>query len=91
MLKAVPPDGYRADASGVFIPTSITRKRIVLTKDDTKKIDAATRACGPLGLDLLLGCKACGPTVKLALVRDMETGFKKLVCQCSDRVLTGGV
>lgn len=91
MLKAVPPPGYRADDSGVLIPTDVARARIVLTKDDTKKIDAATRVATKLGLQQQFACKTCGPSVRLELIRDMATGFKKLVCHCSDRVLTGGV
>lgn len=87
--KAEP--GFRKETSGLLVPTDVARKRIVLRKDDTQKIDRATRACKDLGLNVQLACQQCGPKVRLELMRDIETGFKKLVCECSERVLTGGV
>lgn len=92
MLRAVPPQGYRADAdTGVLVPTDIARKRVRFSHNDTGKIDAATRTAKKHNLMLLLACAECGPSVKLRVERDMETGFKKLICSCTERILTGGV
>lgn len=91
MLTPKADPGYRVESSGLHVPTDIARKRIVLTKDTTQKIDRATRACKDADLAVQLSCKKCGPKVRLQLVRDHETGFMKLICDCAERVLTGGV
>lgn len=92
MLTAKPPAGYRADStSGVLVPIDVAKKRVVLTKPVTQKLDNGTRAAKEVGLLVQFACKECGPSVRLQLVRDNHTGFMKLICNCSERVLTGGV
>lgn len=78
---------FRATASGLLVPAPLSRKRIVLAKDDAKALRRALRIFGTLEVMTAFKCKSrkCKePSVQRILD---SAGNTVLRCGCTDRVL----
>jgi hypothetical protein len=80
--------GFRpqANGSGLYVPDELSRKRIVCTYEDWKKLDRALDVLNRLNLRMKFRCErdGCSAITKIT-TRD---GGTVLQCACSDRVFT---
>lgn len=80
---------FREHASGLMVPTELSRERQVWTKSESALIDRATKLLGSRGLLMFLGCqeercKKAGPITR----RRGAGGEMILQCEHMDRIFT---
>lgn len=93
-VSAPAPGGFRRDPNGVglFVPTELSRKREVITKDEWKALDRAIRkVLGPKEIKFILACGHLGcPDPKIVRLRQPDGGFI-LRCGHADRVFSPSI
>ena len=81
-------NGFRANASGLLVPESLSRVREVWTRDEWRLIDRVSKLLERRGVDLILACPACARAGKPRIDQDREGDRQVLRCACKDRVFT---
>ncbi len=88
--KVALTDGFLPHASGLIVPESVARKRIVSMKVQHRALNACvSKVLGPLSLRFALGCMEDGcPSPEIVRVPQPDGGII-LQCGCTDRVFSG--